>query len=482
MRLLTWIGVLAAIGACAVSPRTSNADAGDPPSDSYTQAFEARDYRAAKADLQRQINADPTDKFLLYNLACAHAMLGERDDAVEALLDALSLGFVDFALMERDDHLDAIRDHPKYRTIVANWRLVLDTRADAELAALREVFGEQEYDFEKDGEARVLWISGFPERAFESARQEVGRVVAWAAPLFDEPVPDPNRPDPWVQLVLPTTPDFLRMVGPGTIGGFYDRDNKRLISRDIGPGLRHEFFHALHWRHMDRLGQRHPIWLQEGLASLLEDIDAAGDEGLTIRPSWRTNIARRLSKFGGLTPWERFFTMSHADFVQRRPRSNYAQARAVAMFLHERGVLEEWYDAYVAGFDEDPTGLTTMGVIFEKPVADVQRDFRTWLLALEEVADIDRPKASLGVALGQGRGDGPVVDEIVAMKAPGVGGQPGERLRNRDVITAIEGRTVRTLDDLYRVLGDYDVGAEVVVTVRRGTRIEQIPVTLVEPE
>ena len=28
------------------------------------------------------------------------------------------------------------------------------------------------------------------------------------------------------------------------IGGFYARDDKRLVSRDLGPSLRHELFHV----------------------------------------------------------------------------------------------------------------------------------------------------------------------------------------------------------------------------------------------
>jgi C-terminal processing protease CtpA/Prc len=233
---------------------------------------------------------------------------------------------------------------------------------------------------------------------------------------------------------------------------------------------------------MARVGQTHPIWLQEGLACLLEDVDVGSDGTLTIRPSWRTNIAKRLAKMGGLTPWERLFTMDHKEFVERRPRAAYAQARAVVMFLQEQGKLVEWYRAYVAGFDEDPTGIKAMETVFAEPSAQVQREYRKWLIDLEEVADVDRPGPSLGVALSQGRGDGPVVDEIVAMNPGGIGGETGNRLRHRDVIVAIDGRTVRTLDDLTRVLGDYEVGDDVVVRVRRGRTSRDVPVTLVAPE
>lgn len=447
----------------------------------YLKAFDAHDYASARSDLRRLIEIDPNDKFLRYNLACADSMLGKTHDAVEALLDALARGFVDFHHMERDKNLDSIRSDSRYQTIVSHWRLLLDKRAEAELKAMKKAFGP-EYTFEQDPERRLIWISAFDKAGFASAKKQVALVYDWAKELFAEPAPDPDKPDPWVQVILPTTGDFLRLIGAGRIGGYYDKDNKRLVSRDIGPSLRHEFFHVLHWRHMARVGQTHPIWLQEGLACLLEDVDEGSNGTLTIRPSWRTNIAKRLAKMGALMPWERLFTMDHREFVEHRPRATYAQARAVVMFLEERGKLVEWYRTYVKGYDEDPTGIKAMETVFGEPSEAVQREYRKWLLGLEQVADIDRPGPSLGVALSQGSGDGPKVDEIVALNPGGIGGETGHRLRYRDVIVAIDGRTVRTLDDLTRVLGDYEVGDQVVVTVHRGRVTRKVPVTLVAPE
>ena len=97
---------------------------------------------------------------------------------------------------------------------------------------------------------------------------------------------------------LPTPQDFARLVGAPGIGGYYERDRKRLVSQDIGPSLRHEFFHVLHWRRMDRTGQQHPYWVMEGFATLVEDIEADGSGGISVVPSWRTNIVRRLERAG----------------------------------------------------------------------------------------------------------------------------------------------------------------------------------------
>jgi S1-C subfamily serine protease len=97
-----------------------------------------------------------------------------------------------------------------------------------------------------------------------------------------------------------------------------------------------------------------------------------------------------------------------------------------------------------------------------------------------EVAEIARPgAASLGLALAQGDGAGPVVDELVGSRPIGVGGAGAERLRYRDVVLAIDGRSVRTLDDLFRIMGEFEVGDVVRVRVRRGTVEQEIAVELV---
>ncbi|MEO1128563.1 MAG: hypothetical protein AAFX05_02520, partial [Planctomycetota bacterium] len=426
----------------------------------WLRAWEAESYAEAAELLDELLTLRPTDKFVAYNLACARAQVGDVDAAAETLLDALSLGFVDFHHMQRDESLTPLHADHRWRAILENWSRLLDTRADAELQAMEKAFGGG-YVTDRSAELRLNYVAAFAPPEFEAAQQEIRRVAAWVGRIMPIAPEDDPQPDPWVTVILPTQEDFVRLIGIGRVGGIYDKDAKRLVSRDIGPSLRHEFVHVLHWRHMDRLGQRHPIWLQEGLASLVEDIEERGAEGMRIRPSWRTNIASRLARGARLTPWSRLFAMERDDFVLRRPRANYAQARAVVLFLHEQGKLGVWYRTYVDRFDEDATGLRAFEEVFDLPARDVERQYRVWLAELEQVADIDRPgAASLGIALSPGRGDGPMVDQVVSMIPGEVGGRPGERLRFRDVITAIDGTSLRTLDELYRLLGAYDECSE----------------------
>lgn len=52
-----------------------------------------------------------------YNLACAYAMLGEKDEALDALGKAVAAGFADRQWMEQDSELDGLRGDPRFKAI-----------------------------------------------------------------------------------------------------------------------------------------------------------------------------------------------------------------------------------------------------------------------------------------------------------------------------------------------------------------------------
>lgn len=451
------------------------------PQDLILGAFDNADYAEAARLLRLEIEDKPSDAILRYNLACALSRLGEEDDAVESLLDAIARGFVDLHELERDPDLAPLHRHPTFRLILDGWARILSARAAAELEAMRRAFGS-EYRFDQDETHRLNFASAFDEQATAEARREIDRVAAWAyARLLPPPPPtDDPRPDPWVTVILPTELDFLRLVRSARVGGIYDKDAKRLVTRDLGPSLRHEYFHVLHWRDMGRIGQTHPYWIMEGLASVLEDVEVDGNDAYIIRPSWRTNIAKRLERAGRLTPWRQFFALDRAQFLGSRARAFYAQARAIFMFMDHEGKLDDWYRAYTDSFEADPSGADAIAVVFGEPLEAVERRYKLWLRGLEMVAEIDHPaSAGFGVVLGPGRGEGPVVERTVAASRA-ARTRDGQSLRRRDVILAINGQDTRTLDDLHRILGEHDVGSVVTVTVKRARLRLELELELVE--
>lgn len=439
------------------------------------QAMERDDLPAAEAAFEALAEARPQDPIPRYNLACVRARLGDRAEAIDALHEALSLGFVDLHHMLRDPDLASLRDAGEIRLITVGWRDLLDARGEADLESARDGLG-QRYRYERDDEIRLNIASAFDERSTAEALAEIERTAAWAHRwLFDLTPADDPRPDHWVTLVLPTPEHFAGFVPAQGVGGVYDRDRRLLVSRDLGPGLRHEFLHVLHHRHMDRQGVQHPIWVQEGLGCLPEDLEPAKD-GLD-RPvaSWRTNIAKRLAERSRLTPWKRLFSMPRERFMGGRPNANYAQARAVFLFLFEKGALRDWLVALDQTIDEDPTGVAAFEKALGRPLEEIEREYAAWLRSLPEVAEEIRPgMPSLGAVVSRGDGEGPVVEEVDSTRGP-----LDERLRPRDIITAVNGRATRTTEDLVRVLSEAEIGEKARVEVRRGTRRLTITVDLV---
>ncbi len=438
-------------------------------------AFEQKDYAGAVAAIEEYRAHKPKDPVAAYNLACARAMMGRVDDAAELLLDAITLGFTDFHAMERDEHLGPLQAHPKFKLVLRGWRELLDARGSAELESMRAGLGES-YIYERDEALRLNFASSFPRATLDEAHEELRRTARWSREhVFGDTPADESRPDPWVSIAMPTPADFESLVLGVSIGGYYDNAAKRLVTRDLGPSLRHEFFHALHWRDMARRGQEHPLWVMEGLACILEDVDLAPDGSYRPVPSWRTNIVRRLALNSGLVPWETLFRWPRERFMAERVSANYAQSRAFFVFLLERGELREWYRAFADDFRREPTGLGAIETVFAKPVRDVEREFREWARSLPEVAEVAKPgTASLGIEAAAGDGEGPVVKRVKRERVD----EAGMYLKPKDVILAVEDRVVRTLDDLSRVLGEYEVGDQVILDVKRSKLRLRIKVEL----
>jgi tetratricopeptide (TPR) repeat protein len=459
------------------------------------EAFDKGDYAAAERILRRLIEVDADNFVPWYNLACALCLQGRTKEAGPMLEKAIELGFTDLRQLQTDPNLASLRRTDNYKKLVANWGEILGANIETHLERIKKLYGPR-YTYEKDEKLRLAYASAFSAESFAQAKTEIARLAAWwdncvaprreAAPQPPDGTPASPAPPPatWVLVVLPTQADYAQWAIPRygeawiRIPGTYSHDEKTLRAMDLGSTMRHEFWHVLHWRHMDALGQRHQIWVMEGLCSLVEDVDTGkGDEFRPIN-SWRTNMAGRLARAGKLTPWEQLFKLDQKKFIGPKPLSYYAQARAVFQFLFEQGKLRDWYGAYIAHFDEDNTGTKAMEVVFRKPVKEIEKDYRAWLRAVPEVAESFRPgSAVFPFDVDNGGGDGVIVTSIISGTKARAGG-----LRARDVITAINGQPVRELFELVRVLGEMRPGMEVEVAYRRGKTTGTAKVTLVEAE
>lgn len=475
-------------------------------------------YAQAEEALLDQLRLQPTNFVPWYNLACARCMQGKQKTAWDALERAIELGFDKPTLLERDPQLECLRDDPRMLELVMDFGRVRLARADAIERQLRARYPKG-YTFVRDDRLRLVYASAFSQTAFDQARREIDLLAEWASNHVFSNLPSPpvRAPAPaakhgsdgkgsvrgqagsteeidegsdalgdaYVSVVLPNRKDFLRwaisLYGPDVIGdtsqigGSYLHDRKELVSMDLGSSLRHEFFHVLHWRSNERSGHVHAIWVQEGLCSLVEDFDVvtAGEGAATIRitPSIRTNIARRLARANGLMAIEKLAQLSREQFTGNRPLAHYAQARTFFFYLWTRGQLRDFLDAYDETFTEDPSGVAAIRAVLGDDLVEANRAYRAFVRDLPEVSEVGRvPAAALGLDTDAGTGEGLTV-KAVRNRSSG-------DLARRDIIIAIDDRPVRDVNELYRVLGDYDVGDEVTVTYLRKEQTRSTTVRL----
>jgi hypothetical protein len=489
-------GVVLAAAAAAQAPSADNTRA-DELGREARRAGASGDLARARTLFRSQIELAPGDFQARYNLARVEAALGDPAEGLAQLRAATEHGFDDLRRLRRDPMMASVRALEGGAALEASWGETLAAQLERNLAASAR-FAPEGSRIVRDPDLRIAILTSWDPRIVAQAREELTTLAAWAEGGVFPGLSDVKERelDPWVVVVLPDKAGFERWqtwyfggrpMGAGSyasVGGAYDQDTKRLVARDLGSTLRHEFMHVLHWRACSRVGQSHPVWLQEGLCSLVEDYDIVGGK-LRPAPSYRTNTAKRLAKIGGLLPIATLTSMERDRFLGTRPMASYAQARTLFLFLAESQKLDAWYGAFVEAFGKAPgdagsAAAAAFESAFGMAMAEVEKSYRAFVRSLPDVPEqIASGGASLGVEVETGSGDGPVVVSI--RRTDGVG------LRVGDIIQAIDGKPTRDTPELVRVLsaplgglaGGYSPGDSVTVRVRRGGTLLEIPLALV---
>ncbi len=97
---------------------------------------------------------------------------------------------------------------------------------------------------------------------------------------------------------------------------------------------------------MDRLGQQHPPWVQEGLASLYEEYRLGPEGTVEFPPNDRDVIATDLLNGGKLLSWPELFSLS-SKRLSSEARRAYPQLRSIFRFLASWGKLEAFDRSFV---------------------------------------------------------------------------------------------------------------------------------------
>ncbi len=103
-----------------------------------TARYGAKQYRPAIAAYQRAVDLGfGTPANDIYNIACSHALLGERERAFAALGRALAMGFLDLELLRTDGDLASIRSDARFARLVPGTVAVGASRIDGWRSDLR---------------------------------------------------------------------------------------------------------------------------------------------------------------------------------------------------------------------------------------------------------------------------------------------------------------------------------------------------------
>ncbi len=431
-------------------------------------AIASNDLTHAASLLEAYFADNDDDADMLYTAAGVHAQIGNIDRAAELLKKSVEAGFREFEAMQRDPDLVPLHNHDVYLAIVEAYFRVAAPGADL-FEQWERKYGKGIYRLDRDEKRHLLFATALDETSHREIREMLERQAdQQAATLFGD---TPRYP---VLIALPTPAHAREALGHDNIGGMYFHNRRELIARDVGGSLRHEFTHLMHFGHMERLRQNHPLWIQEGLAALYEDYRIEPDGTIEFLPNERLAEVKRQASGRRLPTWPELFEMDSRVFM-RDAAKMYAMVRSIFEFIADRGLLDKWYAAYVAHFEDDDTGRVAFETVFGEPVDRVERSWRVWLIARPDVATTVRPgSASLGIEF-QPRA---VSDGVLVLRV--FEGSAAQRagLREKDVIVAVDGEPTRSGQELSIRIAGRRVGDFVMLRVRRDGRYLDIGVTL----
>ncbi len=415
-------------------------------------------YEQAARLIEQFLEASPHDPGMLYNAACVYSRLGELDRSVTFLVRAVESGLAETDRIATDPDLEAVRAHPGYRSAMDRLQKNALGRSVEAIDQWRAVYGDDAYRYDRDETRRIAYATALDATSHRQMRQTIEAEIDH----LNESLFAPSTAG-HLLIAVPTPPDARRLFPDEATGGIYEHEKRRLIARDIGSSLRHELVHAAHYAHMEQLGQRHPLWVQEGLATLYEDYVFSDDGSIKFLPNDRDSVVRGLAAGGALTPWKVLLTMTPEAFMASAPRF-YPQVRSIFQFLAESGKLSCWYDALIEHYDEDPTGSLAFVECFDAALPAVERQWRSWVAARPaHDTTIDPGDAALGIEADlNGSNDGVLITRILPRSSAA-----GSDLRIGDVVVAVDGRPTRSLSELRTIIAARSVGEEVTVRARR---------------
>jgi len=430
------------------------------------QLLRAKAYDEAIKVLMKILGAYPHDSTALYNTACAYALKGERDKAVEFLKRSVEEGFTDFDHIARDHDLDSIRDHPGYNDLMARKEEYMERGARKFLANLKKQLKLGEgYIYEIDKQRKLIFAVYTSKALLERLKQTLTEYAeAQWGDLFD------NKPTHYIAVVILRVQDFRRMV-KRRVGGFYNPHTHTLIAPDIGGVLIHEFTHALHFGDTAVKQQAHPIWVVEGLATCFESSDLINGHAVP-RHNGRLIVLKRAIAAGKAIPLKRLMRFSHRQFM-RVANVAYAQSRYVMFYLYKKGLLRKFYKTLCDTYKKDKTGIHALEKVVGKSIDQFEKKWLEWVKKLQWKRErVKKGGPFLGIVASPAAGGLKIYRVLEGSPAANAG------LKVNDIIVKADGKPIKTHKDLVDMLKKHKPGDVVEMEVLRGEGTKVLKVKL----
>lgn len=415
----------------------------------------------AKAWLERA----PGDAGMLALAARAAAQSGDQRVAAGYLKRAIEEGFTDFAAVESGADFAGLRRHESWSVVQEAMRTA---RAHNENGALSGAEATKAVDA-----WRMRFTTGyrsFPDGATNTVLVTTqdptsrGELLSMLATMTQDQVSrlfGKGLAQPVAVIVAVGTDGEGDGLTPSRAGR-YEHGMRRLLTRDTGATLRHEFTHALHFAHMERINQLHPIWLREGLATVFETYRTREDGSFEFLPNERADAAMHLLATGAAPGLRRLLTMPEDDF-QKDGESTYPLVRSLMEFTASRGALERLYAEAVAGFRDDPTCTRALERAHGASLEEIERSWTTWTRERgAQGLSTDPTQPSIGVTTEDHPDGARIVRFVTKSTARDAGLRPG------DVIVGVDGEPVRSVRELGVALTRLPRRETLTIRFRRG--------------
>ncbi len=249
------------------------------------------------------------------------------------------------------------------------------------VAALRERLPDQQFSIVVQPPFVVV---GDESRAVVKRRAE--QTVQWAVDMLKKDYFE-NDPDHIIDVWLfkdrrSYERNAVELFGetPTTRFGYYSPNNRALVMNiSTGGGtLVHEIVHPFMAANFPAC----PAWFNEGLGSLYEQCGEQ-DGKIVGYTNWRLPALQAVIAAGHLPPVQTLVETTTEKFYGVDEGTNYAYARYLCLYLQEKGVLREFYHAFVVAHRDDPTGWNTLVKVLGRNDMDAfQVEFEAWVSEL----------------------------------------------------------------------------------------------------